>query len=248
MLVGGMPQAVNAYLETNNFKYVDEVKRDILNLYEADFYKIDPSGKISMLFAAIPSELSRDSSRYQVSSVLKNHRASAISNEISELVSSKTVLISYHVNDPAIVMTTSLNTGQFRLFMADTGLMVTLMFKDKDFTDNIIYEKLLSDTLPKNLGLFYENIVAQTLTCNGIKLFYNTYYDEIQKRIFEVDFLLAEGHKAVSYTHLDVYKRQILYSQGITSKLISIPSIMALSITSSSVAVAKASSSFFECG
>jgi predicted AAA+ superfamily ATPase len=195
MLVGGMPQAVNAYLETNNFKYVDEVKRDILNLYEADFYKIDPSGKISMLFAAIPSELSRDSSRYQVSSVLKNHRASAISNEISELVSSKTVLISYHVNDPAIGMTTSLNTGQFRLFMADTGLMVTLMFKDKDFTDNIIYEKLLSDTLPKNLGLFYENIVAQTLTCNGIKLFYNTYYDEIQKRIFEVDFLLAEGHK-----------------------------------------------------
>lgn len=195
MLVGGMPQAVNAYLETNNFKYVDEIKRDIINLYEADFCKIDPSGKISMLFAAIPSELSRDSSRYQVSSVLKNHRASTISNEISELVSSKTVLISYHVNDQAIGMTTSLNTEQFRLFMADTGLMVTLMFKDKEFTDNIIYEKLLSEKLSKNLGLFYENIVAQTLTCNGIKLFYNTYYDEIQKRTFEVDFLLAESHK-----------------------------------------------------
>ena len=67
MLVGGMPQAVNAYLETNNFKYVDEIKRDIVSLYEEDFYKIDPSGKISMLFAAIPSELSRNSSRYQVS-------------------------------------------------------------------------------------------------------------------------------------------------------------------------------------
>ncbi len=195
MLVGGMPQAVNAYLETNNFKYVDEIKRDIINLYEADFYKFDPRGKTSMLFAAIPSELSRNSSRYQVSSVLKNHRASAISNEVSGLVSSKTVLISYHVNDPAIGMTTSLNTEQFRLFIADTGLMVTLMFKDKDFTDNIVYEKLLSDKLSKNLGLFYENIVAQTLTFNGIKLFYNTYYDETQKRIFEVDFLLAEGHK-----------------------------------------------------
>lgn len=79
--------------------------------------------------------------------------------------------------------------------MADTGLMVTLMFKDKEFTDNIIYEKLLSDKLSKNLGLFYENTVAQTLTFNGIKLYYNTYYDETQKRIFEVDFLLADGHK-----------------------------------------------------
>jgi hypothetical protein len=99
------------------------------------------------------------------------------------------------VNDPVIGLTSSLNTEQFRLFMSDTGLMVTLMFKDKDFTDNIIYEKLLSDKLSKNLGLFYENIVAQTLTFNGIKLFYNTYYDETQKRTFEVDFLLADNHK-----------------------------------------------------
>ena len=195
MLVGGMPQAVKAYTDTNNFKFVDEVKRDIVSLYEEDFYKIDPSGKISMLFDSIPSELSRASSRYQVSSVLKNQRASAISNEIAELVASKTVLISYHSNDPAVGISTSLNMEQFRLFLADTGLMVTLMFKDKDFTENIIYEKLLSDKLPKNLGVLYENIVAQTLAFNGNKLFYYTFYDEMQKRSFEVDFLLAQGNK-----------------------------------------------------
>lgn len=195
MLVGGMPQAVKAYLETNNFKFVDMIKRDIIDLYGEDFYKIDRSGKITMLFNSIPSELGRNSTRFQVSSVLKNQRASAISNEIAELIASKTVLISYHSNDPSIGLAASLKLERFRLFLADTGLMVTLMFKDKDFTDNIIYEKLLSDKLSKNLGMLYENIVAQTLACNGNKLFYYTFYDEVQKRSFEVDFLLAQGNK-----------------------------------------------------
>lgn len=195
MLVGGMPQAVKAYVETNNFKFVDELKRDIIDLYEQDFYKIDPTGRISMLFDAIPSELSRNSSRYQVSSVLKNQRASIISEEIAELVASKTVLISYHSNDPSVGMATNLSMEHFRLFLADTGLMVTLMFKDKDFTENVIYQKLLSEKLSKNLGVLYENIVAQTLAFNGNKLFYYTFYDEVQKRRFEVDFLLAQGNK-----------------------------------------------------
>ena len=195
MLVGGMPQAVKAYVETNNFKFVDEIKRDIINLYEEDFYKIDPSGRISMLFDAIPSELGRNSSRYQVSSVLKNQRASIISEEIAELVASKTVLISYHSSDPSVGIATSLNPQRFRLFMADTGLMVTLMFKDRDFTENIVYERLLNDKLSKNLGMLYENIVAQTLASNGSKLFYYTFYDEVQKRRFEVDFLLSHRNK-----------------------------------------------------
>lgn len=195
MLVGGMPQAVKAYVETNNFKFVDEIKRDIINLYEEDFYKIDPSGRISMLFDAIPSELGRNSSRYQVSSVLKNQRASIISEEIAELVASKTVLISYHFSDPSVGIATSLNPQRFRLFMADTGLMVTLMFKDRDFTENIVYERLLNDKLSKNLGMLYENIVAQTLASNGNKLFYYTFYDEVQKRRFEVDFLLSHRNK-----------------------------------------------------
>ncbi len=195
MLVGGMPQAVKAYVETNNFKFVDEIKRDIINLYEEDFYKIDPSGRISMLFDAIPSELGRNSSRYQVSSVLKNQRASIISEEIAELVASKTVLISYHSSDPSVGIATSLNPQRFRLFMADTGLMVTLMFKDRDFTENIVYERLLNDKLSKNLGMLYENIVAQTLASNGNKLFYYTFYDEVQKRRFEVDFLLSHRNK-----------------------------------------------------
>lgn len=83
MLVGGMPQAVNAYIETNNFKKVDEVKRDILKLYEDDFKKIDASGRISMLFDGIPAQLNTNASRYQVSSVLHGERADTILELIS---------------------------------------------------------------------------------------------------------------------------------------------------------------------
>lgn len=195
MLVGGMPQAVRAYIESNNFKYVDEVKRDIIHLYEEDFYKIDPSGSLSLLFDSIPGELSRNSSRYQVSSVLENQRAADILEEIAELSASKTVLVSHHVNDPGVGMATHINLEKFKLYLADTGLMVSLMFKDKDFTENTIYQKLLSDKLHKNLGILYENIVAQSLTFNGHKLFYHSYYDNQQRRNFEIDFLLADGAK-----------------------------------------------------
>lgn len=195
MLIGGMPQAIQTYIETNNFRIVDEVKRDIINLYEEDFYKIDSTGKISMLFDAIPAELSRNSSRYQVSSVLENERASTIFQKISELIASKTVLIAYHSNDPNVGLSSSLNLDKFKLYLADTGLMVSLMFKDKDFTENLVYNKLLSNKLSKNLGMLYENIVAQTLASKYHKLFYYTYYDSIQKRTFEIDFILSKSNK-----------------------------------------------------
>ena len=100
MLVGGMPQAVNEYLQTNNFRKVDTIKRDILNLYEDDFKKIDSTGKLSLLFDAIPAQLNKNAARYQVSNVLANDRADSILELIAELKDSKTVLVSYHANDP----------------------------------------------------------------------------------------------------------------------------------------------------
>lgn len=195
MLIGGMPQAIEAYLETNNFEMVDQVKRDIINLYEEDFYKIDPSGKISTLFDAVPAELSRNSSRYQVSSVLKNSRASQLLEEISELKASMTVNVAYHTNDPAVGLAANEHLEKFKLYLADTGLMVSLMFKDRDFTENMVYKKLLSDKLPKNLGMLYENIVAQLFSSKGYRLFYYASYDRERRRAFEVDFLLPEKHK-----------------------------------------------------
>ncbi|MCR5294240.1 MAG: AAA family ATPase [Lachnospiraceae bacterium] len=195
MLVGGMPQAVESYIENNDFSKVDDVKRDILTLYEDDFRKIDPTGKISMLFDAIPAMLMGNASRYQVSSVLSGSRAGDILEQISELKDSGTVLISYHANDPGAGMAQNKDLTRFKMFTADTGLFVTLAFKDRDFTENDIYARLLNGKLQANLGYLYENMIAQTLASNGHELYYYTFLNEKSRHNYEVDFLIAEKNK-----------------------------------------------------
>lgn len=195
MLVGGMPKAVSTYIETNNMRLVDEEKRDILRLYESDFMKIDSTGKAAMLFKSIPSQLEKNASRYQVSSVLENQRNSTVLELISEMESSKTVLVSYKSDDPNAGLTRTKDLENFKLFVCDIGLFTTMLFMDKDFTENIIYEKLLSDKLSVNLGYLYENVVAQILKANGNSLFYYTFLDEKSRHNFEIDFLLARNNK-----------------------------------------------------
>ncbi len=195
MLVGGMPQAVDAYLQTNNLQVVDSVKRLIIDLYEEDFRKISPSGALSLLFDAIPAQLAKRSSRYHVSNVLANRQASDILEEIAELRESKTVLVAYHADDPNVGMSSSIDLEKFKLYLADTGLFVTLAFKDADFTENIVYEKLLADKLPANLGAVFENVVAQELVAHGRKLFYHTWPKEGANRNFEIDFIIPDGKK-----------------------------------------------------
>lgn len=195
MLVGGMPQAVSSYIETNNLQAVDAVKRGIISLYEEDFHKISPSGTLSLLFDAIPAQLSKKASRYQVSSVLANRQASDVLEEISELQESKTTLVAYHVDDPNVGMSSSIDLEKFKLYLADTGLFVTLMFKDRSFTDNTVYQALLSDKLPANLGSVYENVVAQELSAQGHRLFYHTWPKVGANRNFEIDFVISDGKK-----------------------------------------------------
>lgn len=215
MLVGGMPQAVESYIETNDFSAVDSVKRDILSLYEDDFRKIDPTGKISAIFDSIPAQLMSNTSRYHVSSVLAGNRANTVLEQLAQLEDSGTVLISHHTNDPNSGMAQHKDLAKFKLFLADTGLFVTLAFKDKSFTSNEIYTRLLNDKLQANLGYLYENIVAQTLSAHGHELYYHTFIGsnarlsvddtnvEIDKRNnidninYEVDFLISEKSKIV---------------------------------------------------
>lgn len=196
MAVGGMPQAVCEYLETNNLMDVDRVKRGIIQLYEDDFYRIDQSGRISMLFDAIPAQLSSNASRFQVASALGDNVDSEKTLQlISELRESKTINMAYHANDPAVGMPLSIDLKKYKMFVADTGLFITLAFKDKDFTENVIYQKLLSDKLDANLGYVYENVVAQMLTAAGNKLFYYTFPTSTGKHNYEIDFLLSRGNK-----------------------------------------------------
>lgn len=197
MLVGGMPQAVNAYLDTNNFEAVDQAKRLVLNIYDEDFGKIDPTGKAARIFAAIPAELNSNASRYQISRVIAGAKTEDCIEIISEMEKSKTVNISHHCDDPNVGMSAYEDLSQYKMFVGDTGLFVTLAFRDKDFTENILYNKLLNDKLSSNLGYLYENIVAQMLVCSGNKLFYHTWPTPSGKHNYEIDFLLSRGTKIV---------------------------------------------------
>ena len=196
MLVGGMPQAVETYLKTNNLTDVDDTKRAILELYNDDFMKIDPSGRVSKLFSAIPAQLSKNASRYQVNSVLeKRGNRDTMSELLRDLEDSLTVNFAHHADDPNVGMPMHTDYGQYKLYVGDTGLFVTLAFWDKAATDNIIYQKLLSDKLSADLGYVYENIVAQMLVAAGNRLFYHTWPTENGKHNYEIDFLLSRGNK-----------------------------------------------------
>ncbi|MDR0938855.1 MAG: AAA family ATPase [Mediterranea sp.] len=196
MLVGGMPQAVDTYIEKNDLEAVDRIKRAIIQLYEDDFRKVDPSGRAAMLFDAIPAELNKKASRYQVSSVIGDGASDAtIDQLIAEMKDSMTIHIAYHANDPGMGMSMNMDIGRYKMYVADTGLFVTLAFKDKAFTENVIYRKLLSDKLDANLGYLYENMVAQMLRTAGNNLFYYTFPTESGKHNYEIDFLLARENK-----------------------------------------------------
>ena len=195
MLVGGMPQAVQEYVGSNNFRKVDSVKRDILKLYEDDFRKIDPAGRLSLLFDAIPAQLNKNASRYQVSSVLPHARADDILPLLAEMADSQTVLVAYHANDPNAGLSAHRDLSKFKIFVCDTGLFTTLMFRDRNFTENEIYERLLSGKLSANLGYLYENVVAQILAAGGNELYYHTFMNEATRHNYEIDFLLARKNK-----------------------------------------------------
>ncbi len=195
MLVGGMPQAVDTYIETNNLNIVDQVKRNILELYEDDFRKIDSSGRAGMLFDAIPAELNKNASRYQVSSVIAGEKEERVREILADMQDSMTVYISYHADDPGAGMSLHKDPRRYKLFLCDTGLFATLAFKDRDFTENEIYEKLLNHKLGTDLGYLYENMVAQMLKTAGNELFYYTFPKETSNHNYEIDFLLARKNK-----------------------------------------------------
>ena len=195
MLIGGMPQSVETYLEHNNLQIVDEVKREIVDLYEEDFTKIDGTGLAGDIYDAIPSNLSRNVSRYVLANAREGTRSEQVRQLIPDILSSYTVNIAYHANNPGVGMALEKDAGRYKLFTSDVGLFVTLAFKDKIYTENIIYNKLLSDKLEVNLGYVFENAVAQMLTANGNNLFYYTMESTTSNHLYEIDFLTSSGNK-----------------------------------------------------
>lgn len=195
MLIGGMPQAIETYLAKNNLQAVDDTKRAIIDLYEEDFTKINSAGLAGDIFDAIPANLSNNASRYVLATAKEGTRSSQVRDLIPDMLSSYTVNIAYHANNPSVGMSLEKDAGRYKLFTSDIGLFITLAFKDKNYTENVIYNKLLSDKLPTNLGYIYENVVAQMLVTKGNNLFYYTMASDTSNHLYEIDFLISKGDK-----------------------------------------------------
>ena len=195
MAVGGMPQAVEAYTAGQNFSMIDQIKRQIIVLYEDDFKKIDPSGRLSSIYHSIPAQLSKEAKRYSLSKTLGRRKNEKDDSLIYDLIDSKTVIASYNSTDPRVSLSLTKDLSSYKLYIADTGLFVTLMFIDRPVTENEIYAKLLADKLPANLGYLYENLVAQMITSTGRELYYHTWEKKGSTHYYKIDFLISNGSK-----------------------------------------------------
>ena len=195
MLIGGMPQAVAKYIETNNLAAVDNVKREILSLYEEDLNKIDDLGRATTIFDAIPGLLNKNASRFEVSATISGEKTDRVVSIIKAMDDTMTVNVAYHSNDPNVGLALTKDLERFKLYVGDTGLFITLAFKDKEFTENTIYNKLLNDKLSTNLGYVYENVIAQMLRATGKQLYYHTIPYDGGKKYYEIDFVIADGFK-----------------------------------------------------
>ena len=196
MLIGGMPQVIDKYLTTNNLQEVDAVKREIIELYDNDFHKIDGSGLASRFFRNIPAQLSKHASSFKVETAANGRSYTNADIVTADMADSMVVTLAYHANDPNVGMGLSRDFNRYKMFLCDTGLFVTLAFWDKDYTENTIYNKLLSDKLSANLGYVYENLAAQMLRTAGNELYYYTFPDG-NNHNYEIDFLLSKGDKII---------------------------------------------------
>ena len=194
MAVGGMPQAVEAYIAGKSFEQIDRVKREIINLYIDDFKKIDSSGLIGRMYKSIPSQLSTKK-RYFISKATGKRKTAKDNERMSDLLDSRTVIPCYNTLNPSVTLSQTQDDETFKLYLADTGLFTTLLFDAVPKTGDNIYTKLLSDKLPADLGYLYENAVAQIITSTGRGLYYHTWEKPSSTHYFEVDFLLQNGTK-----------------------------------------------------
>lgn len=197
MAVGGMPQAVDAYIRFNNFAQVDMVKRKIIDLYMDDLKKIDPSGRLSDMFRSVPNQLALKKKRFVLTAATGKKKTSKDEERLFDLLDSKIVQPCYHVTEPGPTLFQTREPDNFKLYLSDTGLFTTMLFDNGTGIHEDIYKKMLSDKLDANLGYLYENVVAQMIVANGRELYYHTWRKENSTHSYEVDFLVSVKNKVV---------------------------------------------------
>ena len=196
LIVGGMPQAVEAYVSERDFDRVDRVKRDILELYRADIVKHAEGYemKVEQIFDDIPAQLQKHDTRFKLSSLKKDARLRDYENALFWLSDAMIVNVCYNSTAPNIGLKLNMDRMTLKCYMADTGLLISHSFDENGIVSEEIYKKLLFDKLEVNKGFIMENIVAQMLAASGHKLYfyYNASRNDASSRM-EIDFLIAKS-------------------------------------------------------
>ncbi len=227
VLVGGMPQAVLAYLDGKNFAAADEAKRRILRLYREDVTKFAAGyeEKVYAVFDGIPAQLSRKEKKYRLSSINENARFRSYEDSFIWLSEAMVVNACFNATDPAVGLALSADYATQKCYMADTGLLVTHTFMDRAFTDNELYKAILFDRLDVNEGMIMENIVAQMLRRNGHRLYFYSRNDSVNRENqMEIDFLIVQNKKISplevksanyrSHSSLDKFRKKFAAKTG----------------------------------
>ncbi|NMM95235.1 ATP-binding protein [Bifidobacterium oedipodis] len=197
MLVGGMPQTVEAYIESKDFGIVDDVKRDILTLYRNDISHFGAQDvlRIRRVLATLPSQLARHEKKFKLSSLDRSARSREYADAFFWLSDACISATAYNVDDPSVGLSASMNESSFKCYMSDTGLLISQLFADNTRTPHELYRDILLGKLEINEGMFTENIVAQQFVASGHKLFFYSKRDvEDQSNTMEIDFLLPKEY------------------------------------------------------
>ena len=196
MIVGGMPQAVEKYVETRDFAKVDKLKRRILDLYRSDISKYAKGydTKVKSIFEEIPSQLQKHEKKFRLSALKEGARARDYETAFFWLDDAMIINSCYNTTEPNVGLNLNKDTNTMKCYMADTGLLISHAFDTNEIVSEDLYRKILLDKLEMNSGMIVENIVAQMLRTAGHKLFFysNSSMTDKDSRM-EIDFLIAKS-------------------------------------------------------
>lgn len=199
MCIGGMPQAISAFINNKNYSSVETIKREILELYEDDIKKHNKkdNGKASAIFKTLPEQIANRKSHFKFSKIKKTARLQNYIESIDFLEESMIVNIAKNITDPQVLISFYADYSNIKIFFGDTGLFITQIMKDKEniSEEDNLYKKIIFNKMSANLGMVYENMVSQMLTAKGYQLLFHKYkYIENNKeKNFEIDFLLRHN-------------------------------------------------------
>ena len=201
MVVGGMPQAVDAYVSGKTYAQIDFVKRNIISLYEEDLAKYDTENreKASVIFRTIPEQLENKNSHFKMSLIDKNARYQNYVDAVSFISEAMIGNECINITKPEVALELFADRSNFKLYMMDTGLLVTQIMKNRDSTDEDLYKALVIDKLGINQGMIIENIVAQMLRASGHDLYFHEYLykaeEAVKEKKYEIDFMIVKKKK-----------------------------------------------------